>query len=338
MFRFLSFFPFFVFSLLACNMQNTEKTSSKENINDHHAIKKDPVAFNGDSAYNFVKAQVAFGPRVPNTSAHISCGDYLRDKLKTFGATVTEQLAELKAYDNSILKARNIIGSFLPEANDRILLCAHWDSRPYADNDTDPSNHKTPISGANDGASGVGVLLEIARQLQQKLPSVGVDIIFFDAEDYGTPYFHEGKSDSETTWCLGSQYWAANPHVPNYKAEFGILLDMVGAPSANFYKEGYSMQMAPHIVEKVWSKAFSMGKGGLFINGSGGTITDDHLFVMKGRNFPCIDIIDFNPYTTGFGPYWHTIHDTMDAVDKETLKSVGEVVLSIIYEQQPKQK
>ena len=333
--------PFFIFSLscllvTACSMKSSEKNPQRQFPNTEPTAAQTGVNFDADSAYYFVERQVLFGARVPNSPEHTACGDYLVEKLKEFGAAVIEQRANVTAYDNTVLKARNIIGSYLPEATERILLCAHWDTRPFADHDPDPNNHRTPVMGANDGASGVGVLLEIARQLQAKAPNVGVDIIFFDAEDNGAPYFYDGPQTGDNTWCLGSQYWAKNPHTPNYKARFGILLDMVGAPDATFYKEAYSMQMAGRVVEKVWSKAIDMGKGGLFINGKGGAIVDDHLSVMNGRNFPCIDIIDFNPHTEkGFGHYWHTINDTMDNIDRATLRSVGEVILAVVYDQQP---
>ena len=320
----------------ACSMKGSDKAaqaSDPERIQNHSV-----VSFNADSAYLFVEQQVLFGARMLNTPEHVACGDYLVAKLKAFGAEVTEQHADLIAYDNTVLKARNIIGSYLPNASERILLCAHWDTRPFSDNDPDPDNHHTPVMGANDGASGVGVLLEIARQLQVKAPYVGVDIIFFDAEDNGAPYFYNGPQQGENTWCLGSQYWAKNPHVSDYNALFGILLDMVGAPDATFYKEGYSMQMAGKIVERVWTKAMELGKGGLFVNGKGGHIVDDHLAVMEGRRFPCINIIDFKPHTTGFGHYWHTVNDTMENIDRATLKSVGEVVLSVVYDQKPQIK
>ena len=330
----------FVFSIscllvTACSMKGSDKTVRASIA---EAQNESAITFDADSAYRFVEQQVLFGPRMLNTPEHVACGDYLVSKLKAYGAEVTEQHADLVAYDNTILKARNIIGSYLPDAPDRILLCAHWDTRPFSDNDPDPDNHRTPVMGANDGASGVGVLLEIARQLQIKAPYVGVDIIFFDAEDNGTPYFYEEEQSEENTWCLGSQYWAKNPHIPNYKAQFGILLDMVGAPDATFYKEAYSMQMAGKIVEKVWTRAIEMGKGGLFVNGKGGFIIDDHLSVMNELRFPCIDIIDFNPHTSGFGHYWHTINDTMGNIDRATLKSVGEVVLSVVYDHKPQAK
>jgi hypothetical protein len=228
------------------------------------------------------------------------------------------------------LKARNIIGSFDSEKKRRVLLFAHWDSRPYADRDADPANHRKPIDGADDGGSGVGVLLEIARQIGAKRPDIGVDIIFFDAEDYGTPKFVDDfKQD---VWCLGSQFWAKNPHVPQYKAEYGILLDMVGAKDATFYKEFESVRYAGQYVEKVWMAARKLNYGKFFINAKGGGVLDDHIYVIKGRRIRCLDIINHSPDSnTGFGDYWHTLNDTMDNISKETLKAVGQTVLEVIY-------
>ncbi len=283
--------------------------------------------FNADSAYLYVQKQVDFGPRVPNTDAHRACASYLASELKAFGAEVIEQKAEVKAFDNTILKAVNIIGTFNAEQKNRILLLAHWDSRPFADQDANPENWQKPVLGANDGASGVGVLLEIARQMGKNLPTVGIDIIFLDAEDYGQPSFYNtiGTADS---WCLGAQYWAKNPHVPNYYAQYGILLDMVGTANASFTKDVISMKYAPHVVEKVWHKAQTLGYGHLFINKQGGSITDDHVYINELAHIPCIDIIDFN---NGFFEYWHTVNDNMSHIDKNTLKAVGQTVLDVIY-------
>ena len=251
-------------------------------------------------------------------------------ELKRFGAQVYEQEATLTAYNGTQLKAKNIIGSYNPENSKRVLLFAHWDSRPYADHDKDPANHKKPIDGADDGASGVGVLLEMARQFSIKSPAIGIDIIFFDAEDYGTPEFV--KEYKENTWCLGAQFWAKNPHVKGYKADFGILLDMVGAKNASFFKEATSMRYAPQIVEEVWSTARDLGYGKFFINAEGAPIVDDHQYVILGRNIPCIDIIYTDPESdNGFGPHWHTQNDTMDNIDRETLKAVGQTVLQVVY-------
>ena len=286
-------------------------------------------AFNVDSAYHYTAEQVAFGPRVPNSEPHRLCGDWLEAELKRFGAQVTSQRITLRAYDGTVLAARNIIGSFKPETKKRVLLCAHWDSRPWADADPDPKNHRTPILGANDGASGVGVLLEIARQIHAQPTEIGVDIIFFDAEDYGTHADDEESSES-MTWCLGSQYWARVPHTEGYMARFGILLDMVGGKDARFHREGYSEYFAKHIVDKVWTAAHASGNGQWFPYAEGGVITDDHLPINQLARIPCIDIIGHYP-ETGFAPTWHTMDDTMDNIDPTVLGAVGQTVLQVIY-------
>ncbi len=286
--------------------------------------------FSADSAYTFIAEQVAFGPRVPNTIAHKNCATYLSAKLKQAGASVTEQFFQASAFNGTLLKGVNIIGSFNPEASRRILLFAHWDTRPWSDHDPDPANYNTPVTGANDGASGVGVLLEVARQLGLKLPQVGVDIVFFDAEDYGAPESWQGNDPH--TWCLGSQYWSRNPHQSGYKASFGILLDMVGAPDATFYREQISEHYAADIVNKVWSTARSLGHQRYFINQPGGSITDDHLYVNRIAGIPSVNIIQYDPNSEkGFGHYWHTINDTMENIDRSTLHAVGTTVLSVIY-------
>ena len=248
----------FTLSLSSCGNKNKASEMTKETV----ATIQVPQ-FDADSAYQYVKEQVDFGPRVPNSKGHVACGNYLAGQLEKFGATVTNQYADLIAYDGTLLKARNIIGSYKPENKKRIALFAHWDTRPWADNDPDKKNHYTPILGANDGASGVGVLLEIARQIQQQQPELGIDIIFLDAEDYGT-HQASGKHQ-EDSWCLGSQYWARNPHVPGYNARFGILLDMVGGQQPTFYRESYSEKYAKDVNRKVWKKANELGYGKYFI-------------------------------------------------------------------------
>lgn len=317
----------FAAAMISCSQT---PSSSSAKVESQPVKQQNVPAFDADSAWVFVENQVKFGPRVPNSEAHVACGNYLTSELKRFGAQVYEQEATLTAYNGTQLKAKNIIGSYNPENSKRVLLFAHWDSRPYADHDKDPANHKKPIDGADDGASGVGVLLEMARQFSIKSPAIGIDIIFFDAEDYGTPEFV--KEYKENTWCLGAQFWAKNPHVKGYKADFGILLDMVGAKNASFFKEATSMRYAPQIVEEVWSTARDLGYGKFFINAEGGAITDDHQYVILGRNIPCIDIIYTDPESdNGFGPHWHTQNDTMDNIDRETLKAVGQTVLQVIY-------
>jgi Zn-dependent M28 family amino/carboxypeptidase len=290
--------------------------------------------FSADSAYAYIARQVDFGPRVPNTQAHQLCGDYLISELKRFAAEVYVQEMTLTAYNGSKLSCRNIIASYNPDNKKRILLFAHWDTRPYADQEPDAADQHTPIDGADDGGSGVGVLLEIARQLGQQAPGVGVDIIFFDAEDYGVPEFEKSTHYMPNSWCLGSQFWAKNPHKPGYRAEYGILLDMVGARHASFYKEYTSMRYAARTVEKVWSTARDLGYGKFFISADGGAILDDHQFVIEGRGIPSIDIINYDlENAQGFAPYWHTHKDTMDNIDKETLQGVGQTILEVVYKE-----
>jgi Zn-dependent M28 family amino/carboxypeptidase len=317
-----------VLFLSCCNYKNSTNKASTDDTS--VSIKSDvnvPV-FDADSAYSYVDRQVAFGPRVPNTSSHKACADYLVTELERHGAKLFLQEAALTAYNGDKLNAKNIIGSFNPDAKKRILLFAHWDSRPYADHDKDEANHKKSIDGADDGGSGAGVLLEIARQIGLNNISTGIDIIFFDAEDYGTPEFV--KEYKENTWCLGSQHWAKNPHIPNYKANFGILLDMVGSKGANFYKESTSVKYAGQYVELVWSAARNLGYGRYFVNAGGGGIIDDHQYVIAERGIPCLDIINSNP-NTGFGEHWHTVNDNMDIIDRQTLKAVGQTLLDVIY-------
>jgi glutaminyl-peptide cyclotransferase len=288
--------------------------------------------FNADSAYAFVKTQVDFGPRVPNTPPHKACGDYLVATLKKLGMQVTEQTFLATTYDGKKLNARNIIGSFNPAASKRILLTSHWDSRPFADQD---SLHKTaPVPAANDGASGVGILLELARVLsvQDKKPDLGIDIIFFDAEDWGSS---DEAQDKYSGYCLGSQYWAANKHLPNYTAYFGVLLDMAGAKGAIFQKEGYSVQMAESIVQQVWGIAGQLGYSNYFIDQRGSAITDDHVPVNEVAKIPMIDIIHTQPNNLShtFFDAWHTTQDTMEHIDPKTLKAVGQTLIQVLYQE-----
>jgi Zn-dependent M28 family amino/carboxypeptidase len=312
-----------VIQLSACN--KTTQSAQKE-------VKTVVIPeFSSDSAYKFTQKQVDFGPRVPNTAAHEACAIYLTTELKRFGAEVIEQKADLAAFDGTVLKSTNIIGSFNSKAPIHILLFSHWDSRPWADHDPIQANRKKPVMAANDGASGVGVLLEMARLLGKSQPLVGVDIIFFDSEDYGAPESFKGQ-DTEDSWCLGTQYWAKNPLVQGYTARFGILLDMVGGKQATFFKEQASEYYAGNVVNNVWSQAKNLGFGQYFVDQKGGAITDDHIYVNKIAGIPSIDIIQYDPNSTsGFGTYWHTTHDTMENVDKNTLKAVGTTLMHVVY-------
>jgi Zn-dependent M28 family amino/carboxypeptidase len=287
--------------------------------------------FNVDTAYLFVKKQASFGPRVPNTAEHKKCEAWLESTMRRFTGNVIVQSFRMKAYNGIELDLKNIIGSFKPEVSTRILLCSHWDSRPYADNDPDASKHRTPIDGVNDGASGVGILLEAARQLSLKAPEVGVDILLLDGEDYGAP--QDDKSQGvEDDWALGSQYWSKTPHKEGYTARYGILLDMVGAENATFKLEGTSMYYAPDIMNKVWKTASRIGYSSYFISENSNGITDDHVYINQIRQIPTIDIIQNDPSTeSGFYKYWHTVNDNLAGIDKQTLRAVGETILTSVY-------
>ncbi len=279
-------------------------------------------AFNADSAYSYVKRQTDFGPRVPNTAPHDATAAWLSSELKRHGAEVTEQKADLRAFDGTILKSTNIMGSFNPGMDNRLLLLAHYDTRPWADEDPDDSNHKKAIDGANDGASGVGVLLEAARIFGQQNPETGIDILFVDSEDYGT----EGD---DTSWALGARYFAENPIKPGYRPAQAILLDMVGGKGAVFPAEYFSRQAAPGLDDAFRAAAARAGHGDMFPRNYGGAVTDDHVELIK-QGIPAIDIIDYR-VNEGFCPTWHTMADNIDNIDKESLRAVGETLLHFIY-------
>lgn len=313
-------------TLMSCGLR---KQASDETM----TIQPIGPTFMADSAFRFCQQQCDFGPRVMNSEAHEQCGRWIISKFSQFGMTVTTQQAVLKGYDGTPLKSTNIIASYLPEHNDRLLLCAHWDSRPWADNDPDEANHKTPIMAANDGASGVAVMLEIARLLSADTLKLGVDFVCFDAEDWGVPQWSE-TMDTGDSWALGAQYWAANCTKQQAKKyRFGILLDMVGGQGAQFYKEGMSVQYAPNIVDKVWRAAQIVGFGSMFPAQTGGNITDDHIPVNRVAKIPCIDIIPYYPdcQQSSFGPTWHTVLDDMEHIDRNTLQAVGQTVVQVLF-------
>ena len=295
--------------------------------------------FNADSAYQFVAMQTGFGPRVPLTEAHANCAQWLTEKLNAFADTIIVQDFRTRLFDGRGIDGKNLIGVFNPNAKKRIVLCAHWDSRPFADHDPDEANTHTPIDGANDGASGVGVLLECARQFKS-MPlreGLGIDIVFFDLEDYG-PHQDQAMDyyDEEVNhWALGSQYWSKHPHVYGYQAYYGILLDMVGGSNPNFQKEYYSQGYAAWVSNKVWRRAFDLGYRHAFSNELGTLISDDHIPMNQIAGIPTIDIIDLQPSSINgcFPDVWHTVNDNLEHIDKTTLGIVGDVLLHVIYEE-----
>lgn len=319
--------------LFSCQPESSDSTDTTPVVKVPEVVVPPTPLFDADSAYAFVAKQVAFGPRVPGTKPHAACGDWMVERLKATGATVIEQTGTVISFNKERLPLRNIIAQFHSDRKERVLLLAHWDTRPFADKDDERTNE--PIDGANDGGSGVGILLEIARHLAAKEHGPGVDVLFTDVEDHGQPSgamaFDERSID---TWCLGSQYWVKNPHAPNYTARFGILLDMAGARDARFYQEALSMQYAPAVVKKVWKTAASLGYGAQFVQETKYFVgIDDHVPVNKTLRIPTIDIIQYDPATEAFGPYWHTHDDRMEVIDRATLKAVGQTVLEVVWKE-----
>ncbi|ACE06148.1 hypothetical protein Aasi_0768 [Candidatus Amoebophilus asiaticus 5a2] len=296
-------------------------------------INKPSLHFNTDSAHYFIQQQVNLGPRVPNTTAHKTCKAYLKQQLKEYADKVYVQKFQATAFNGVKLELYNIIASFNEACTHRILLAAHWDTRPFADKDT--NSKQKPILGANDGASGVGILLELARNIKQvSLKNVGIDIILFDGEDYGPPQGYQKQLTNRAIfWCLGSQFWSQHPHKDNYTAHYGILLDMVGSKKATFYKEAWSVYYANKYTNSIWNTAQALGHGYYFINqASQNYILDDHYFVNKYAHIPMVNIIDHHPTSKGcFPSYHHTHADHLNLIDKGTLQAVGETVLKVIY-------
>lgn len=287
------------------------------------------VSFEADTAMVFLRAQCDFGARVPGSDAHRLCGDYILGQFKKYGLEVMEQAADVKMWDGKTFRCRNLIAQYKPEAVERIVLCAHYDSRPWADHDKDESKHNQPVMAANDGASGVAVLLEVARKLAELAPEVGIDFVCFDLEDYGAPKGAAGAPTDGSDWCVGSRYWAQNPFRENYTAEFGVLLDMVGGRGARFAREYFSMQQAASVVARLWSAARTAGYKDFFLDEDGGAVTDDHLN-LNAIGIPTADIIPYYGGEGGFGPTWHTTEDTPDNIDPATLKAVGQTLLQLI--------
>jgi len=318
----LSLLTLFLFQ--ACNNDKKPSESTTE------AVKLASPDFDADSAFSYTKAQVDFGPRIPSTTAHAKCAAYLEEKFRSFGAQVFVQQAAAQTYDGKKHQLKNIIVALYPEKTQRILISAHWDARPFSDQDPDPKMKNQSFDAANDGASGVAVMLEMARQLQKKQPNVGVDFILWDIEDYGKA---NDESPNETTWCIGSQYWAKNQPVKGYKPLYAINLDMVGGGNAQFAQDEISRKYAANIVSKVWSIGNEIGYGAYFINMPSGSLIDDHFWVNQA-GIPCIDVIHYTD-NTGFYMNWHTQLDNLNNIDRNTLKAVGQTMLETIYREKP---
>ena len=320
-------FLFKIFLIVICTVAASCSGSQARQTDDGATAYAERGAFSADSAFAYVAAQVEFGPRVPGTTAHDDCAAWLVEKLYGSGAdTVTVVGEPVTAWNGTKLPVKNILARFGGKSEARpLLLVAHYDTRPWADEDPDPEARLKPFDGANDGASGVAVILEIARNLGLEAPEIPVDILLTDVEDYGS----SGIDDS---WCLGSVQFAQSlPYKPGMGPRWGILLDMVGGKDARFPKEYFSTLYASAPVAKIWDMAGRLGLRNRFPTSTGGAITDDHLPLI-GAGIPVADIIETNsPATGSFPPTWHTRADNLDNIDRSALGDVGRVVLNVIY-------
>ena len=293
------------------------------------------TVFNGDSALAYARAQVAFGPRVPGTAAHRAAGDWIVAQMRARADSVEVQTWTHRTQKGDTLPMRNIIARFRPEQTARVLYVTHWDSRPIAESDRNLGARQRPIDGANDGASGVGLLVALADAFKKTPPTVGVDFLFVDGEDYGA-FEDANDSTKNKDVLIGSQYFARTLP-PTYKPIFGVVWDMIGDKALNIRQEGHSISGAPEVVSRVWGVARELGYGKYFLDESQGGITDDHLpLLRKGRRV--IDVIDIDycadgaPSCTAGSPTFlhHTRGDTMEHVSARSLKIVGDVALTLV--------
>ena len=323
--RTLSLFLFFAFISAGCPANRTgERQGPVKEPSPPSTPRMISPPFDGTRAFDFLLAQTSTGPRNVNSPGHQACLTYLQSTLTTLADRVRLQQFDQVGYHGELLHLSNVIATFDPGAASRILLCAHWDTRPRADRDPDRKKRDTPILGANDGASGVAVLLEIAEILKTTPPPVGVDIVLFDGEDYG----REGDNDM---YLLGSRYFASKKQ-PDYIPRFGILLDMIGDKDLEIPKEQSSVRYAPDVVQLIWDTARELGVE-QFVDEQGEEIMDDH-WPLNNAGIKTVDLIDFN-YPDQTNRYWHTTQDTPDHCSAQSLQAVGSVLLHVIYSQYP---
>lgn len=292
------------------------------------AVYDPAMTFDADSAYGHLAAQVGLGPRVPGTRGHDRCRQYLLDALGRYAPdTVVVQDFTRVAFTGDTLPLTNILARYNMDAPVRVLIGAHWDTRPWADQDLDRDNRAIPFDGANDGASGTAALLELARLMHQRLPQVGVDLAFLDGEDYGKDgsWGHENA-----TWCLGSQYLAA--HYPAPRPYAGVVLDMIGGRGARFHRTVEPDDRALPVTEAIWEVARRTGHADRFVDQHGGSIIDDHTFLTAGGIPSTVIVESLNPQTQSFNPTWHTQADGLSNIDRQAVASAGQVVTNFIYE------
>lgn len=296
------------------------------------------TAFDGKAALAYAQAQVDFGPRAPGLVGHEKGGDWIVTQMKQRADTVVVQRWTHVTAKGDSLRMRNILARFNPSATQRVLYVTHWDTRPVADADPNFGNRTKPILGANDGASGVGLFVALADVFKKTKPSVGVDLLFVDGEDYGSFDFYSDTASNPDV-LIGSTYFATHLPGADYKPLYGVLFDMIGDADLQMYQEGNSLQYAPEVVSRVWQTAADLGYSKYFIPQEGLTVTDDHVPLIKKGGLRVIDVIDiqYGPLPKGYGPetlsnpnYHHTLQDTMDKLSAHSLQVVGDVAVTLV--------
>lgn len=272
--------------------------------------------FDGERAFGYLRRQLDFGPRVPGTAGHRQAGDWLVGLLRDRADTVIVQEWVHVTLGGDSLPMRNVLARFRPAASERVLYVAHWDTRPVAERDPDPARRDLPIPGANDGASGVALLLGVADALRSEAPAVGVDLLFVDGEDFG-------DFDRDQDVLIGSAWFADHLPSPSYQPLFGVVWDMVADRDLRIHQEVHSVQAAPEVVARVWRAAEELGYGSVFVPQAKYSIDDDHLPLLR-RGLRVIDVIDFEY------PFHHQLADDLAAVSPAALQVVGDVALSLV--------
>jgi hypothetical protein len=298
----------------ACDRQTAQAGSGKK------------TSFDGQTAYGYVKTQLDFGPRIPGSVGARKTGDWIVAQMKQRADTVIEQRWTHVTQKGDTLPLRNILARFRPQATERVLYLTHWDTRPVSDDASVPADKRsTPVPGANDGASGVALLIALGDVLKKSPPNVGVDLLFVDGEDYG-PSFDPGKDQDV---LLGSRYFADHLPSADYQPMFGILFDMIGDAVLRIPQESNSINGAPEVVKRVWDTARDLGYDQTFVTEDQGAITDDHVPLLK-KGLRVIDVIDLDYPAPGMRRYHHTPDDTLDKVSPRSLQIVGDVAVTLV--------
>jgi hypothetical protein len=307
-----------IFSLSGCDL-SCKGESQRSSKPSSHLIR-----FDEDYSYQQILEYEKFGPKIPGSAAHTKTGDWIVQVMKQFGMDVLEQKTTVTGANGTKIPVRNIIARHLPNAKKRVLLSAHWDNRPFADQD--PKHKTKPVPGVNDGGSGVAVLMTIAKALHESQWNQGIDFAFWDAEDGGI-------HTNPRSYCLGSQYWAFHPVPDDYSADFGMNFDMVGRKGSVFPIEAYSWFRAPEIIKSLKNAAQKLGYQDYFPDYRIGPVVDDHYFVSEVLGFPMIDLI-YMTEDGKFSPEWHTVSDTSEWISRDVMKAVGQTTIQMLQDRQ----